>query len=128
MYIIKVEPRENFEIWHLFNAFTDAAAELVSFIDAGILESAPGYFKTLFDEAVSKITAAYAALISAVNKTQPKLRNVDWKLNYSTGIYEITQSSHEFDPKRIVLNTMKLRPSFYEKVAGLAGVAHEQAN
>lgn len=121
MYIIKTEPDVNFGIWHNFNEFMNASKELVTFIDNGILESAPCVFLELFQAAEAKIKQAYDSLLKAVNQRHPHIKNMNWKLHYDLCIYEITQSVHEFDPRQILLRTLSLKPEYEERVLKLIG-------
>lgn len=106
--------KKNFEIWNLWNKYDADCGQLIGFINAGILDSAPEMFLEYWERTKSDAKAFYDFLKEATDsKTE-----IGWDIDYVNRVYDITEdtNSTEFKPMSFVLNSLGLTDEFKQKL------------
>lgn len=106
--------KKNFEIWDLWNKYDADCGQLIGFINAGILDSAPEMFLEYWERTKANAKAFYDLLKGATDsKTE-----IGWDIDYVNRVYDITEdtNSTEFKPMSFVLNSLGLTDEFKQKL------------
>ena len=110
----KLKPVDNFHIWHDYNTMSDYVRELRGFIDAGILESCPRYFKEVFSDAERAGGMFYRGL---QNKME-FFDEIKFNIDFVRGIYDVDvdEGATSFDEREFLFANLNLKPEYRSKV------------